>query len=114
ASGLKFKMLMVDRRMALVPLDSGDVDSPALLVRSSALLDALHEFFEVLWANAAPMTVGKNGKLGESLSEDQPYEWAEDLLTLLAAGMNDKTIMSELDISASTLSRRIMKLSDLL
>src|ERR1019366_6423877 len=42
---LPFKMVVVDRRIGLIPLSLHEPDGPSLLVRSSALLDALCALF---------------------------------------------------------------------
>jgi len=107
---LPFKMVLADRRTALIPLDLSSPRSEVLLVRSSALLDALYAMFEILWNQAAPIAFTRTGEMetGE-LAARLPAE-AERLLPLLAAGLNDKAIAHELGISASTLNRRIAEL----
>jgi sugar-specific transcriptional regulator TrmB/DNA-binding CsgD family transcriptional regulator len=105
-SALPLKMVMADRNVALIPLNLESPNSPSLLVRSSALLDALYSMFELLWERAAPIAVTpegiETGEAGTRLSRE-----ADDLIPLLAAGLNDKAIAYELGISASTLTRRI-------
>jgi sugar-specific transcriptional regulator TrmB len=106
-SELPLKMVMADRNVALIPLNLESANSPSLLVRESALLDALYSMFELLWERAAPIAVTHAGMLetGES-GAHLPAE-ADHLIPLLAAGLNDKAIAYELGISASTLTRRI-------
>jgi DNA-binding NarL/FixJ family response regulator len=106
-SDLPFKMVMADRNVALIPLNLERPDSPSLLVRSSALLDALYAMFELLWERAAPIAVTPTDTLqiGEPGTHLPPE--ADRLIPLLAAGLNDKAIAYELGISASTLTRRI-------
>lgn len=109
-SKLPFKMVMADRSIALIPLNLERPGSPTILVRASALLDALYAMFELLWNKAAPITFTRSGALstGEAASR-MPAE-VEILLPLLAAGLNDKAIAHELGVSASTLNRRIAEL----
>jgi sugar-specific transcriptional regulator TrmB len=109
-SELPFKMVMADRNVALIPLNLERPDSPSLLVRSSALLDALYSMFELLWERAAPIAVMPTDTLqiGEP-GTHLPAE-ADHLIPLLAAGLNDKAIAFELGISASTLTRRITEI----
>jgi sugar-specific transcriptional regulator TrmB len=109
-SELPFKMVMADRNVALIPLNLERPDSPSLLVRSSALLDALYSMFELLWERAAPIAVtqGNTLQIGEP-GTHLPVE-ADRLIPLLAAGLNDKAIAFELGISASTLTRRITEI----
>lgn len=108
-STLPFKMAMVDRHIAIIPLDY-EGNSPSLLVRSSALLNALHSLFELLWERAAPVSFTDSNQINlESPTSQLPRD-ATELVSLLAAGMNDKGIASELGISSSTFSRRIVEL----
>jgi sugar-specific transcriptional regulator TrmB/DNA-binding CsgD family transcriptional regulator len=105
-SALPLKMVMADRNVALMPLNLESPNSPSLLVRSSALLDALYSMFELLWERAAPIAVTPEGvETGEAGTRLSPE--ADELIPLLAAGLNDKAIAYELGISASTLTRRI-------
>ena len=62
-SKLPFKMVMADRSIALIPLNLERPGSPTMLVRSSALLDALYAMFELLWNKAAPITFTQAGAL---------------------------------------------------
>ena len=111
-SSLPLKMVMADRSVALIPLNLESPNSPSLLVRSSALLDALHSMFEILWERAAPIAVASTGtwQMGQPGTRLPPE--ADQLLPLLAAGLNDKAIAHELGISASTLTRRITDIMD--
>ena len=109
-SQLPFKMVMADRNIALIPLNLERPGSPSLLVRSSALLDALYAMFELLWSQAAPIAFARSGAMQtDELAPNLPAE-TERLLALLAAGFNDKAIAHELGISASTLNRRIAEI----
>jgi sugar-specific transcriptional regulator TrmB len=106
-SELPFKMVMADRSVALIPLNLERPNSPSLLVRSSALLDALYSMFEILWERAAPIAVTQAGILQTGEPGTRLPAEADHLIPLLAAGLNDKAIAYELGISASTLTRRI-------
>ena len=109
-SKLPFKMVMADRSIALIPLNLERPGSPTMLVRSSALLDALYAMFELLWNKAAPITFTQAGALRTGEPASRVPADAERLLPLLATGLNDKAIAHELGISASTLNRRIAEL----
>jgi sugar-specific transcriptional regulator TrmB len=109
-SQLPFKMVMADRSVALIPLNLERPGSPSLLVRSSALLDALYAMFELLWSQAAPIAFSRSGELRTGELASRLPEETEQLVPLLAAGLNDKAIAHELGISASTLNRRIADL----
>ncbi|MET0232822.1 MAG: helix-turn-helix domain-containing protein [Rhodanobacteraceae bacterium] len=103
---LPFKTIIFDHRIALVPLNLHDPDAPSLLVRSSALLDALYALFELLWERSTPIVFSPSGVVESGATA----EWAPDaeqLVPLLAAGLNDKAIAQELRLSPATLARRV-------
>lgn len=109
-SHLPFKLVMADRRVAIIPLKLEQSDSHILVVRASALLDALYALFEILWQRGAPVDAPAPAghpsdahRLGLGPDHD-------DLLRLLALGMNDKAIAAELSISLRTLERRVQAL----
>ena len=82
-----------------------------MLVRSSALLDALYAMFELLWnqADADPVHARRRACRPASLPR-ACRKTPSDCIPLLAAGLNDKAIAHELGISASTLNRRMAEL----
>jgi len=101
-SGLPLKMVIVDRAVGIVPVTTSPSGSSHLLVRSSPLLQAFCDIFDVFWRVAAPFSVGED--------EDAGQDDADTLLPLLAAGLNDKAIEQELRISRRTLTRRVADL----
>lgn len=107
---LPFKMTMVDHRTALLPMDLEHTESPCLLVRSSALLNALYALFELLWNQSTPVTLGQSGDLKIIPATDGLSRKAEDLIPHLITGMNDKSIAGAAEISMRTLRRRIGEL----
>ncbi|HET7306993.1 MAG TPA: helix-turn-helix domain-containing protein [Gammaproteobacteria bacterium] len=113
-ANLPLKLILADRRLALIPLNLRRLDSPALLVRSSTLLDALYELFEMFWERAAPISFARAGELQIDRPESELSEEIRGLISLLAAGLNDKTIAYDLDISKRTFERRIAELMGIL
>jgi DNA-binding CsgD family transcriptional regulator len=107
---LPIKMLVVDRRVALIPLNVEDQGGPTLLVRAPALLDALYELFEMTWARATPIAFSRTGAMETGKPDTQVSETAAQMIPLLAAGLNDKAIVYEAGISIATLNRRIAEL----
>lgn len=109
---LPFKLVMADRRTAIIPLRLEQSDNHILVVRSSALLDALYALFEILWDRGDPVSASLAGMLdvatcgGASAAGQEPT----GLLELMALGLNDKAIAHELGISARTLERRLAEL----
>ena len=105
-SDVPFKMIVADRELGLLPLKVGEPRGPMLLLRRSAVLDALCELFETLWMKAVPLhfasdnsfTIGTAAAFAPQL---------ESMVPLLAAGVNDKVTAERLGISERTLMRRI-------
>ena len=119
---LPFKLAVVDRRRALLPVAEGTELTAALIVRPSPLLDALIEVFESQWARAMPVPrAGHPG--GRAEAQDAGREASAEpagegrggfdrLLTMLSAGMTDEAIARQLGVSARTVQRRISDLLD--
>ncbi|GGR73599.1 sugar-specific transcriptional regulator TrmB [Nocardioides luteus] len=111
ADQVPLKLLVVDRRLALMPLtSSGDVVG-ALLVRESTLLDALIALFENVWDRATAMLVGTSGLTGD-LAKQVDDEDAQ-VLGLLLAGLTDQAVAKQLGTSLRTVQRRVRALLDL-
>ncbi|GAA2747598.1 MULTISPECIES: helix-turn-helix transcriptional regulator [Kitasatospora] len=97
---VRMKMLVADRRYAMIPLSFEATESTAALwVRPSPLLTALVTCFDLLWERATPLASGQqNGEL-----DDRDRE----LLAMLASGMKDAAIVRSLGITQRTMTRRI-------
>lgn len=107
---LPLKMVLADHSLAFIPLNLQQPDGPSLLVRSSALLDALHSLFEILWERAAPISFTQTGMMERGESDSPLTEEAKNLISLLAAGLNDKNIAHEMGVTTRTLQRRVTAL----
>lgn len=107
------KMVLADRAMAMLPLDLQRSDGPVLLVRSSALLDALSALFETLWQRASPMWSATSERRPAARSSGSGVPaGTESLVQLMAAGMNDRAMAQALGVSLRTLERRIAELME--
>ncbi|WP_428950557.1 hypothetical protein [Streptomyces sp. cg35] len=105
---LPMKLVVVDRRVAVIPLEQQEQSSHrAVLVRPCALLEALLELFESVWARALPLP------LTEALPA-RPSVPAEDeqLVRLLVSGLTDAAIARALGCAARTVQRRIARLME--
>jgi sugar-specific transcriptional regulator TrmB len=109
-SGVPLKLVVVDRSIALIPLSLEHVYDASLLVRSSTLLDALCQLFEMMWARATPLVFAGDEAVLQADSGPRKPADGDRLLTMLAAGLNDKTIAHDLGISIRTLDRRVVEL----
>lgn len=107
---LPFKLVVVDHRIGIIPLNLARPDGPALLVRSSSLLDALCEMFEMLWRSSVPFSLDGAGATGGAVPVQRAVGYIDVLLPMLVSGLNDKTIELELGVSQRTLTRRIVEL----
>ncbi|UCM87725.1 helix-turn-helix domain-containing protein [Streptomyces marincola] len=114
---LPLRMAIVDRRLALCPLvPGGPHGSPreptAALVRESSLLHALLALFERYWADGVPLGVGTAGAVTVPDPAAGTPLGPEDrrLLSLLVAGLADKAIASQLQLSTRTVQRRVQQL----
>lgn len=99
------KLAVSDRTVALLPLAMEQVRGSALVVRESALLEALTQLFHLLWEQALP--------LGPE-ADDVVADVDRRLLTMLASGMKDAAIARQLDVSSRTVGRRVAELMELL
>jgi DNA-binding CsgD family transcriptional regulator len=105
------KMIVVDRRTALLPLTGSEEGkrTTAVYLRQSGLTDALTELFEAHWAQGTPMYATSDTTSPPSHPEISDEDRA--LLQLLNAGLKDEAISRQLDISHRTLRRRIAELT---
>jgi len=101
---LPIKMLAIDRKMALVPIAQHDTTPVGVLVRESAVLDALLALFEHVWATAVPMRVD-DGAGSAVLSPDDRL-----LLSMLLAGLTDEAIAAHRGTSVRTVQRKVSSL----
>lgn len=113
-SGVPMKMAVADRHLGLVPLSISDPGvERGVLIHASPLLDALRMLFEMLWEGAVPVgsprAPGEAGKGKPGLSEEDGR-----VLMLLAAGLKDGAIASQLGVGRRTVQRRVRHLEDLL
>lgn len=114
---LPVKLVVVDRRVALVSLSLDPGAVTALVTHAPPLVEALRSLFEHEWSRAVPLPVAaptrglaatKRGYPTPSVEEPS----AEDasILALMAVGMKDDAIARQLGISARTLRRRSQEL----
>lgn len=100
---VRMKMVIADRREALIPVSFEAVELHSLvLVHSSPLLAALVTSFEHLWAQAIPLSGGQN--------DGGPGKADREMLAMLAAGMKDRAIGRALGITERSVTRRVAHL----
>ncbi|MFD9247926.1 LuxR C-terminal-related transcriptional regulator, partial [Streptomyces sp. NPDC059556] len=114
AESLPLKMMVSDRERAMVPLDMADSggEPSAIVVHRSGLLTALVQLFEREWAQARPLFDTSHGVRAEEAADDRPTEGELEVLALMLAGVSDRRVASQLDVSIRTVERRTRSLMD--
>ncbi|MFD0690954.1 LuxR C-terminal-related transcriptional regulator [Actinomadura fibrosa] len=90
------KMKVADDSIAMLPLTPTGM-SGALLIRSSVIVSALREYFELLWERAVPF--------GASCTESPLNEKQQKVLSMLAEGVPDAAIAKRTGMGLSTVRR---------
>ena len=101
------RLLIVDGRTAVVPIEPEEPSVGALCVREPGMIDQLTALFELIWTEAVP--------LGTPTKSDSPAELSptdRHLLRLLADGLTDEAAAKRLGISARTVRRIMADLMD--
>lgn len=107
---LPLKLEIADRRIALIPLRI-EPGRPELMrivmLYESPLVEALVALFELLWAQATPISASGIGTVG---AQPRGRAVQDDVLTLLATGLKDEVIAARLDLSLRTVRRHIAEI----
>lgn len=105
------KMMIADRQLGMVPMDTVGQAPAALLVHRSGLLDALLALFDAVWAKARPLRI-EGGHPVETDPSPALAELDRQILTLLLAGLTDASISTQLGLSMRTVQRRVRDMMD--
>jgi DNA-binding CsgD family transcriptional regulator/sugar-specific transcriptional regulator TrmB len=106
APTLPIRMIIADRRQAVLPVDTADARAGAVILRGVGTVTALCALFESTWDAARP--------LGAQPQRDRngvPPQEAE-VLRLLARGLTDEAIAKRLGVSPRTARRIAADLMD--
>lgn len=96
------KLFLTDEPLAMLPLRSPDDLSAWLIVRGSALYDALSAMFEAYWEQAMPLRLWADQEQAAG-----PTATERALLTLLIAGHTEDTIAEHLGWHRQTVNRHL-------
>jgi DNA-binding CsgD family transcriptional regulator len=107
---LPIKMLAVDGSAALLPLAQHDTTPIGVLVRESAVLDAILALFELVWATAIPLHL--DGAVDGASNTSVLSSKDRELLSLLLAGLSDEAIAMHKKTSVRTVQRKVHALMD--
>ncbi|WP_354644180.1 helix-turn-helix transcriptional regulator [Kitasatospora camelliae] len=97
---LPIRMIISDRRLAVLPVDTADARAGAVVLQGSGAVTALCALFESFWNTAAPLSAPR-----VSDPNGLPAQEAA-VLRLLAQGLTDEAIAKRLGVSPRT-ARRI-------
>lgn len=105
---LPLRMLVVDREVALVPLDENDSSAGALLVSGRGVVAALSALFVSVWRGAQPLGPRRTRE------PERPSEQEQQALRGWAQGDTDHLVARRLWVSERTVRRISDNLAELL
>ncbi|MFI5529613.1 LuxR C-terminal-related transcriptional regulator [Kitasatospora sp. NPDC051853] len=103
---LPMRMQVVDREVAMVPLDPADSSRGAALIREPGAIAGFCALFDQLWASGVPL-----GEAPVVHEEEHVTPQERELLRLLAQGLTDEAAARKLGVSLRTERRMITELS---
>lgn len=101
---LPMKMVLIDERAALLPLDPTGMTGAAL-VRAPVIVAMLRSYFDMLWNRALPMDSPLDGRLSAVQAR---------VLRLMLTGATDAAVARHLGMSERTVRRHVATLLELL
>jgi DNA-binding CsgD family transcriptional regulator len=106
APSLPLRMLLIDRKTALVPLDPENTRKGAVQLTGSGAVTGLLALFDRVWAAAAPLGTGPARDDRGLTSQEQ------ELLRLLSNGLTDAAAGKRLGVSLRTVRRMMADLME--
>lgn len=98
-------MVLVDREVALIPIDPGDRTAGALEIRTPGIVAALGALFDEVWMHAERLE-----QFQRRSESDEPTRQEHELLKLLGDGHTDESAARRLDLSVRTVRRMMAEL----
>ncbi|MDN0194369.1 LuxR family transcriptional regulator [Streptomyces sp. S.PNR 29] len=98
---LPIRLMLLDRKFAVLPTDGDNSAAGALILTGSGALIALSAFFEIVWENGRPLGAPAGQRDGHGLTSQE-----SEALRLLGQGFTDEAIGKRLGVSPRT-ARRI-------
>ncbi|WP_175411370.1 LuxR C-terminal-related transcriptional regulator [Streptomyces sp. TRM64462] len=98
------RLILIDRRIALIATDSRNTGAGAVVVENPGTIALIHALFETVWQSAQPL-----GSRPEREPEKLTSHQAE-VLRLMAQGLTDEAIAHHLGVSARTVRRTMSAL----
>ncbi|MBA3488938.1 MAG: hypothetical protein H0T78_05220 [Longispora sp.] len=106
AALLPVRMLIFDRRRALMPLNPTSIRSGAVVIESETFVQSLAGFFDYCWQNSSPLSATDETDAQSGLTEHD-----QAVLRMLASGAKDEAIARGLGVSVRTVSRTVGELT---
>ncbi|RPF41466.1 sugar-specific transcriptional regulator TrmB [Streptomyces sp. Ag109_G2-6] len=101
------RMLVFDRKVAMVPIDPADTKRGALCTREAGIVASLVALFEQTWNSAVPLGADRSKDAQSGLTASE-----QELLRLLASGLTDEVAGRRLGISARSVRRQMAGLME--
>ena len=106
------KLVIADRRTAMVPLEAESPDPAALVIHATGLVASLQSLFDSVWRDAWPLVFASPDADEVVESQPGPDEFDLQVLSLLIAGASDARVARQLDVGLRTVQRRVRSLMD--
>ncbi|MFG2719818.1 LuxR C-terminal-related transcriptional regulator [Streptomyces sp. NPDC048416] len=103
------RLIVFDRRLALIPDHRHELRTTALLVEHPAVVQYLVKVFDHAWARAEPVTTTTEGARPRLMTD----ETRRAVLRLMVEGHTDAVIGTRIGISTRTVSTHIKRASEL-
>ncbi|MGF1427356.1 LuxR C-terminal-related transcriptional regulator [Kitasatospora sp. LaBMicrA B282] len=107
-AALPIRMVIFDRRTVVLPTDTGDAATGAMLIQGKSTVTALCALFDEIWARATPWTPH------QVRTETGLTNQEAEALRLLAGGLTDEAIARRLGVSHRTARRIVANLMTVL
>lgn len=101
------RMVVIDRREALVPIDPADNRKGALHITEPGILAALLNLFDQAWNTAVPLGAAQPEDPSTGLTTTE-----RELLRLLGSGLTDDATGQRLGISSRTVGRHMSSIME--
>ncbi|MEU6786551.1 helix-turn-helix transcriptional regulator [Nonomuraea angiospora] len=103
------RMLIYDRRTAVVQADPHDPEAGSILIRGGSLVKSLAAIYDYCWTTASEPDDVPRSADGVTLTEQQ-----RAVLRMLAAGQKDSAIARSMGVSTRTVTRLVGELTAML
>ncbi|MFJ3904456.1 helix-turn-helix domain-containing protein [Streptomyces sp. NPDC090025] len=109
APSLPVRLTIMDRRIAIVPVDDENSSAGALVLTGTGTLTALCALFDTIWMRATPLGTPSRERDADGLNSQE-----RAALLLLGQGLTDEAVAKRLGVSPRTARRIAADLMELL